>query len=464
MSEKLDSDRLGSIDQFGHRKAMIPAEVYGVWKNRRTWSQAILIILFLVLPWTKINGVQTVLLDISARKFQLFGTTFWAHDAPLVFFISLIFFIGLAFVTAIWGRVWCGWACPQTVFIDGLFRRIEILIEGNHLKRRQLLAAPMSFTKAGKKILKWSAYLFLCSVISHSLMAYFVSATSLLQMMQRDPSENLTYFTVVASITGLLLFNFGWFREQFCIIMCPYGRIQSVLMDSNSLAVLYDEKRGEPRKSPSVPASAQGDCVSCNKCVQVCPTGIDIRKGIQLECIACTACIDACNDIMEKVGKPKNLIRYSSESGVFGKIKSFRAYMYLAIIFIASVFLIYQLSNRSFYQVTVLRGQDTPYTLTKNEFQEDIIINHFKLHLKNQGYGQIKFNISLNADSALSLAAPQNDIQLDPGADQTIHFFIKSKKQLTDQNGSYNTKLNLAVTKEDETFKKELELQLAGPK
>lgn len=468
--DKLDSDRLGTLDSFGHRKAMIPAEVNGLWKKRREWSQAILILIFLILPWTKINGVQTILLDIPSRKFQLFGATFWAHDAPLVFFILLIGCIGLAFVTAIWGRVWCGWACPQTVFIDGLFRRVEIWIEGNHLKRRALLAAPMSFEKFYKKTLKWLVYFILCSVLAHSFIAYFVGADSLIKMMQNNPNENLTYFTLVASITAVLVFNFGWFREQFCIIMCPYGRIQSVLMDQNSLAVLYDEKRGEPRKNPNVPPEKQGDCISCNKCVQVCPTGIDIRKGIQLECIACTACIDACNDIMKKVNKPPNLIRYGSESGVYGKIKSFRSMMYLGIIFIASVILIYQLSTRTVYRATILRGQGLPYSLTKNEKDEDIVVNHFKLHLKNQGYEVLKFNISLALEEMqinpdlIELTAPINDVELQSGDDVTLHFFIKARPQVTTGVGSRNAELNLKINKGSEILTSKLNLQLTGPK
>ncbi|MFZ3231457.1 MAG: cytochrome c oxidase accessory protein CcoG [Pseudobdellovibrio sp.] len=467
MDQKLDSDRLGSLDDLGHRKAMIPAEVHGIWRKRRDISQAFLILLFLILPWTKINGVQTVLLDISLKKFQLFGATFWSHDAPLVFFILIIAAIGLAFVTSIWGRVWCGWACPQTVFIDGLFRRVEILIEGTHLKRRQLLAAPMSFEKFFKKSSKWVIFFILCSVISHSFIAYFVGADALLKMIQNSPNENMSYFTLVASITGLLLFNFGWFKEQFCIIMCPYGRIQSVLMDQNSMAVLYDEKRGEPRKSPSVPAAAQGDCVACNKCVQVCPTGIDIRKGIQLECIACAACVDACNEIMTKVNKPLNLIRYSSESGVFGKIKSFRSFMYLSIIIVSVIVLVYQLSTRQLFQATVLRGKDLPYSLSKNEKDEEIVVNHFRLHLKNQAYEQLRFNLSLiqgdKDQDSIELAAPVNNIELKAGEDSTVHFFIKSKKQLTSGVGSYRTQLLLKVIKGNDSLNSNLDLQLTGP-
>jgi len=468
MADKLDSDRLGSLDQYGHRKAMIPAEVYGIWKKRRTFVQAILICIFLILPWTKINGVQTILLDIPARKFQLFGATFWAHDAPLVFFILLIACIGLAFVTAIWGRVWCGWACPQTVFIDGLFRRIEILVEGTHLKRRKLLDEPMSFSKFYKRAVKWSIFFVLCALISHSFIAYFSGSDELIKMMQKAPSENFTYFTLVFSITGLLLFNFGWFREQFCIIMCPYGRIQSVLMDSNSLAVLYDEKRGEPRKNPAIPPNKQGDCVACNKCVQVCPTGIDIRKGIQMECIACTACMDACNDIMDKVGKPRDLIRYNSESGHYGKIKTFRAWMYLGIIFIGAVALIYQLSHRNFYQAIILRGKDMPYTITQDENQQPILINHFRLHLKNQAYEDLDFQFNLNGEEAqksnLKLVAPITAAHLKSGEDTVLHFFVESKKLLTEHTGIFKSNLNLTVTKGSEKTESKLELQLTGPK
>ncbi|MEZ4872141.1 MAG: 4Fe-4S binding protein [Bdellovibrionales bacterium] len=232
-----------SLDAYGSRVFQYPAEVKGYFRTRRNVVYAILIIIFLALPWIKIGGHQAILLDIPGRQFSFFGIHFWAHDAPLIFFIFAFLTLGLAFVTAIWGRVWCGWACPQTVFIDGIYRRIETWIEGSHLARRKLDLQDWNREKILKRSSKWLAFFVVSFLISHSFLAYFVGSQAIIEYVQHPPSENWTTFLIVMSFTAFLLFDFGWFREQFCIIMCPYGRFQSVLMDESSLAIVYDENR-----------------------------------------------------------------------------------------------------------------------------------------------------------------------------------------------------------------------------
>lgn len=439
MSElNLDPNRLKSLDDRGGRVRIIPLDVKGLWRKRRDWVQFILIAIFLILPWTKMNGAQTVLLDIPARRFSLFGLTFWAHDVPILFFLLFGAAISLAFVTAIWGRIWCGWACPQTVFIDGVFRRVERWIEGSPLTRKKN-NDPFTFRKG----LKWLVWIFISFVIAHSFAAYFTGAENLLQMMQSSPSKNSGYFAVVMSFTALILFDFGWFKEQFCIIMCPYGRIQSLLMDKNSLAVIYDENRGENRKGHPQYDQKKGDCVDCRRCVNVCPTACDIRLGVQLECIACTACIDACDEIMEKVGKPKGLIRYDSVSQLKPGFHSLRNYAYLFIILLSLGGLIYFTSIREATLMTLLRAKEAPYQIETDAQGEKLIVNHFKVHLKNQSNTrqEVEFSLDPQGHDGIQMVAPLNNSVLIPAEDKTLHIFFKSKSSLTGKLGFHDLQL-----------------------
>jgi cytochrome c oxidase accessory protein FixG len=359
----LDPNRLSMLDQHGHRKFIIPAEVRGRYVSWKIKVQVVLMLLFLLLPWVHIGGDQAILLDIPGRHFIFFGLHLDAHDAPLMFLIVLAFISGLALVTALWGRVWCGWACPQTVFIERVYRQIEIWVEGSYIERRRLLTAPWSWGKLRRQSLKWALYVLVSSLIAHSFLAYWTGSHELLAMMQRPPSQNWTYFLWVSAITGILLFNFAWFREQFCLIVCPYGKFQSTLLDSHSITVMYDEKRGEPRKSATVDKSRQGDCVSCQRCVQVCPTGIDIRNGIQMECIGCTACMDACDEIMTKVKKPTGLIRYKALTDkkiqwLRGRVLSYAALFIGSWVVLSAVLIL-----RTDLRIEILRGKDTPFVV-----------------------------------------------------------------------------------------------------
>jgi cytochrome c oxidase accessory protein FixG len=291
-----------------------------------------------------------------------------------------------------------------------------------------------------KKSLKWISFFGVSSLIAHSLAAYFVGSRELLQMMGDLPTHNLTYFTIITATTGLLLFNFGWFREQFCIIMCPYGRFQSVLLDSDSQVVLYDAVRGEPRRGsdPEIqqrselgtqPGSKKsGDCVACRRCVQVCPTGIDIRYGLQMECIACTACIDACDVMMEKMGRPKGLIRYGSTSGKKISIYRPRSLIYLALFFVFFTILGIQLQGRKDVDIGLLRALETPYQIVQDEQGRKVLLNHFKLHLKNQTNHIVKVTLSIDSTkwgNQFILTTPQNPIDLPGGEDKVIHMFVK---------------------------------------
>jgi cytochrome c oxidase accessory protein FixG len=416
----LDSDRLSSIDEEGNHKTIIPFDVRGFFRKRRTLVYSFLLVFFLILPWITIHGKQALWLNISARSFTIFGLELYAHDAPLIFFIFAIFLLGIAYVTSVWGRIWCGWACPQTVFIDLVYRRIETWIEGSAFQRRKLETAAWTINKLSKKILKWTCFFIVSSLIAHSFAAYFIGAKPLLQMMSDPPENNWIYFVSISFFTALLLFDFGWFREQFCIIMCPYGRFQSVMMDDTSMAVIYDEKRGEPRKNLTAPKAPRGACVDCQRCVQVCPTGIDIRKGVQLECIACTACIDACNEIMHKVQQAPDLIRYANLNAT--KIRPFkpRALLYLSLFLICIFSFVFILASRSSLDISIVRAKESPYQI----IQDTLALNHFVLHVKNQSRKAETFQISTSS-SAVQIVSVENPLSLAPEERKEIHLFLK---------------------------------------
>lgn len=433
----LPEESLASLDEFGNRIFIYPAKVRGFFHKKRTQLQVVLMLIFLILPWTEINGVQTVLLDIPGRRFTFFGGTFWAHDGPLIFFVLAFLTMGLALLTAVWGRIWCGWACPQTVFIEMIFRRIEEWVEGNHIERRKLNQQEWSFSKFSKKTLKWAAYTLVSLVIAHSFLAYFVGAETLLEMIQHSPRQNWTVFWMAVFFSGVTLFDFGWFREQFCIIMCPYGRFQSVLMDEHSLAILYNTKRGEPRKAPGLAKQEQGDCINCYKCVAVCPTAIDIRRGVQMECIACTACADACDEVMTKIGKPTGLIGYSSETRQQGQNTRFfrpRTWVYLGLLFLITAGLLYSLSRRQDFHLALVRAIETPYQLVQDG-SEELVINHFKLKIKSQSSQERILTAEVLGINGVQLVSPYIGQKIRAGQSLETHLFIKFPPELLNSQG-----------------------------
>jgi cytochrome c oxidase accessory protein FixG len=320
-----------SINDDGSRYFIHPADVKGPWNIARRVVGLLLIAVYVLLPWIPINGNPAVFLDVENRMFHLFGLTLVPQDLWVMFFAISGLGFALFFITSLLGRIWCGWACPYTVFLDHVYRRIERWIEGDAQARRALANAPWTGGKIAKRVLKHLLFALIAAAIAHVFLSYFVSLQRLYGFMQEGPLQHATAFGVVIFLTLVLWFCFGYFREQFCIIMCPYGRLQSALTDDDTINIGYDEKRGEPRGTKG---KAEGDCIDCRRCVQVCPTGIDIRNGLQLECIGCTACVDACDDIMTKVDRPKGLIRYDSFNGFAGKKRRFlrpRIYAYCAL-------------------------------------------------------------------------------------------------------------------------------------
>ncbi len=409
MKKHISTEKITSLDEFGNRIGLNPAEVSGYFRRYRTIVQTILILFFIGLPWTEINHHQTVYLNIVDREFYFFGLLLKAHNAPLLLFILLGGSLALAFVTSVWGRLWCGWTCPQTVFIDGLYRRIEFLIEGNYLKRRKMKTDELSFLFIIKKSVKWTLFYIASAVIAHSFLAYFVGAHEFFKIIESGPNSSLSIFYFSQILTLFLLFNFGWLREQFCTVMCPYGRIQSLLIDQNSLAVVYDENRS--------------DCIKCNRCVSVCPIGIDIRNGLQMECIACTACIDACDEIMVKIDKPKGLIKYDTLNTKKISIFKPRSILYLTGILICILGLIFNLAQLKHSEAFVLRSLSTTFSL-QQENGIDQITNQFRFALNNQSDQIHKYKIEIIDQPHIQIISQTNEMILKPKENVDWHFFL----------------------------------------
>jgi len=469
---ELHTERIATTSHSGKRVYLYPAFVKGIFRNSRSIVYAILIVIFLGLPWLQINGHPAILLDIAHRRFSIFGLTFWAHEAPILILVLLSFVLSIGLLTAVLGRVWCGWGCPQTVFIDSVFRRIEEWLEGVGLSRKHFDEQKPSLKKYSLKGLKWFLFFIASLIITHSFLAYFVGAKNVLAMMTQSPTENLTSFLVVVISTAIILFDFGWFREQFCIIACPYGRFQSVLMDEDSIVVAYDHKRGEPRKQDRNDTDFKGDCINCYRCVQVCPTGIDIRRGTQLECIMCTACIDACDDVMTKIGKEPGLVRYDSENALKGKKTAFirpRTIIYSLLLTIVLSALFWMVSHRNMLPTYVARSTNPPYVVLEN----NRIQNQFTIRIHNQYFHPVTATLALEPESSqqgISLITPLAENQVEPGKSSDTIAFIQFPNNLLENGRSSlaiklisTVKNNLNNTKSGSKIKN-VEVVLIGPR
>jgi cytochrome c oxidase accessory protein FixG len=392
--KKPNLESVTTINDDGSRYFLHPSDVSGRWNIWRRLVGVVLIAVYVMLPWIPINGSPAVFLDVENRMFHLFGLTLVPQDLWVMFFAVSGLGFSLFFITSLLGRIWCGWACPYTVFIDHVYRRVERWIEGDAHARRMLDAAPWSAGKLIKRVGKHAVYVIIAALIAHVFLSYFVSLERLYSFMQAGPMEHATAFGIVTFLTLVLWFCFGYFREQFCIIMCPYGRLQSALTDDETINVGYDYKRGEPRGPKG---KAEGACIDCRRCVQVCPTGIDIRNGLQLECIGCTACIDACDEVMDKLERPRGLIRYDSFNG-FGtgvrKLLRPRVYAYcvLAVLGLTALTVVASMRARP-YHATISRVGGAGF-----QSDAESVRNLYKVRLMNKRNQSATFTIHLSED------------------------------------------------------------------
>lgn len=310
---------IATVDESGNRNWIYPRKPQGRFYRRRSWLSAFFLGLLFIGPFLKWNGQPFLLFNILERKFILFGITFWPQDFHLFALAMITMFVFVVLFTVIFGRIWCGWACPQTIFMEMVFRKIEYWIEGTNVQQRKLAKQPWNGDKILKKVSKWAIFYAIAFLIANLVMAYIIGVDQLSRIVTESPSANWGKFSFVLLFSGIFFFVFTYFREQACIAVCPYGRLQGVLLTKESIVVAYDWLRGEPRGKRRKKATAEkplGDCIDCKLCVAVCPTGIDIRNGTQMECVNCTACIDACDSVMDKIKKPRGLIRYDSHEGI----------------------------------------------------------------------------------------------------------------------------------------------------
>lgn len=444
-----------TINRDGSRRFIHPVTASGRFTNWRTAAAVVLMAVYVLLPWIPINGNPAVFLDIANRQFHLFGLTLAPQDLWLGFFLITGTGFTLFFLTALLGRVWCGWACPQTVFLD-IIRRFERWIEGDAQARRQLDAAPWSTSKVVKRVAKHATFALFALLLAHVFMSYFVSLPKLYAMMHHAPTENWGVFLFVFLMAGALWFDFAWFREQFCIVLCPYGRLQSVLMDSDTVSIGYDSTRGEPRGKKGTQGA--GDCVDCAKCVQVCPTGIDIRQGVQLECIACAACIDACDSVMDKLRRPRGLIRYDSPNGLSGgKTRLFRPRIILYLVLMAAGFIAMTVSVSTFRPATVttIRMVGAPYYLDNGQVR-----NQFMLRVINKRNQAVTFQVSvLNPPEGLLWAGPDAGLSLAPLSEQMTPLIVTLPREKF--HGEFP--IRVQVRSSDGKFSFEKELPFLGP-
>lgn len=442
-------DSIGTINEEGKRQWVYPKKPKGRYTNYRRLLSVSLIGFLVSAPFIKVHGNQFLLFNVLERRFHIFGAIFWPQDFHLLVISMIIGVIFVALFTVAFGRLFCGWVCPQTIFLEMVFRPIEYFIEGDRNAQMKLNKGPWTTEKLLKKSAKWSIYFIISFIIANVFLAYLISSDRLLAYITEGPVKHLSVLVPLLLFTGVFYFVFTWFREQVCIIACPYGRLQGVLLDNKSIVVAYDYKRGESesgrkkfRKNEDRSALGHGDCIDCSQCVHVCPTGIDIRNGTQLECVNCTACIDECDTVMTKIGLPKGLIRYASEDEI-QKNAPFRFTTrmkgYSAVLGILIVVLGVMLALRNAVEANVLRLPGQLY----QRGEDGSISNVFTYKLINktsEPIDSLNFKV-LSADATIRMVG-QEHFSIPPGSLSEGTLFI----ELNETNiNSDKTKLKIGV-------------------
>ncbi|NDC41052.1 MAG: cytochrome c oxidase accessory protein CcoG [Chitinophagia bacterium] len=380
-------DKIATVDKKGKRIWVFPQQPAGKLYNLRTIFTILYLAVFFGTPFIKIDGHPFMLINILKRKFILFGQIFWPQDFFIFAVGMVVFIVFIALFTVVFGRVFCGWACPQTIFMEMIFRRVEYWIEGNAAQQKMLKASPWNTNKIIRKVSKLVIFWLMSFIIANTFLAYIIGVDELGKLITAPFVENIGSFIALAVFTTVFFFVYLWLREQVCTVICPYGRMQGVLLDRNSIIVAYDYVRGEPRgKFKKTEQRELGDCIDCNQCVRVCPAGIDIRNGTQLECVNCTACIDACDHMMESVGLPKGLIRYASEHNIAKKrpwLYTVKMKAYTAVMCLLLGVLVWLLASRSDVNVTLLRSggqlyQEQPNNQLSNLYNYKLINKTYK--------------------------------------------------------------------------------------
>lgn len=421
-------DTISTVDEQGKRVWVYPKKPKGKLHNKRIIVSIVLLGLLFAGPFIKISGRPLLLLNIFQRKFVILGQAFWPQDFYLFGLAMIIFVVFIILFTVIYGRVWCGWACPQTIFMEMVFRKIEYWIEGDANQQRKLDKAPWTRQKIFKKGLKHFIFLLIAILIAHTVMAYLIGVDQVKEIVQKPPTENLAGFIGLVAFTGVFYWVFAFFREQACVAVCPYGRLQGVLLGKDSIVVAYDWLRGEPRgkinKKKDVQEKQHGDCIDCKLCVHACPTGIDIRNGTQLECVNCTACIDACDEVMTKVNRPTGLIRFASDNQISeGTKPKFTARMvgYTIVLVILLGLFGTLLLSRSDVEATVMRVPGMLY----QKRDDGKISNLYNIQLINKTFDTMDLHLQLeDYPNGIIQQIGGNDWKLKPNDKFDGVFFI----------------------------------------
>jgi len=396
-------ENIATVDEKGKRVWLFPTKPKGRFLNYRFLVGYGLLLGFVIIPFIKIGDQPFLMLNVLERKFVIFGQLFVPQDFHLFVLGMLSLFLFIVLFTVIYGRIWCGWTCPQTILMELVYRRIEYWIEGDAPAQRKLKNAPWNADKIRKKVLKHGIFVALSAFFAHMLMGYVVGGDELIRMVTNPPKASMSSFVAAIILTIVIYYIFAKFREQVCIAFCPYGRLQGVLLDKSSVVISYDHVRGEPRgplkrgkkaEPAPEPEEAKGDCIDCGLCVRVCPTGIDIRNGTQLECVNCTACIDACDEIMDKVGKPRGLVRYASENEIeTGQPFKFtgRIVAYTVVLALLLGVTGFFLTGRSMTETTILRAPGLTYQKT----DEGHIKNLYTLQVMNKSNNDLPLQVKV---------------------------------------------------------------------
>ncbi|MBK9399303.1 MAG: cytochrome c oxidase accessory protein CcoG [Bacteroidetes bacterium] len=388
-------DSVATISKEGKRNWIYPKKPFGRFYNKRTIVSGIFLAILFVGPFLKVNGHPLMLFNVLERKFIIFGIAFWPQDFHLFVLAMLTFIVFIILFTALFGRLFCGWACPQTIFMEMVFRKIEYLIEGDYMQQKALNAEAPNPRKLRKKLLKNSIFFLISFIIANTFLAYLIGIDELEAMITEGPSQNMGTLISLVIFTAVFYGVYTKFREQACIVVCPYGRLQGVLLDKNSVVIAYDYNRGEPRgKLHKGEVRTNGDCIDCHQCVQVCPTGIDIRNGTQMECVNCTACIDACDAIMDKIEKPRGLVRYTSEEAIKTAKKfkvTTRIIGYSIVLTILLGVLITLLAIRTDVEATILR---TPGMLFQKQ-ENNKVSNLYNVKIVNKTFKDMPIEIRI---------------------------------------------------------------------
>lgn len=447
-------DQIATVDQEGKRIWIYPKKPQGRYYNARTWVSLVFLAVFLVMPFIKVNGEQFLLLNILERKFVLFGLLFTPQDFHLFVLATLTFIVFIILFTVVYGRLFCGWVCPQTVFLEMYFRKIEYWIEGDANAQRRLDNAPWTAEKIWKKTFKHTIFFAIAVVVANYFLAYIIGMDKVLQIIREPMSEHLGGFVAMLVFSGVFYLVFARLREQVCTTICPYGRLQDVLLVKESIVVAYDYVRGEPRgklrkqntattnpvteiqsavgQAPATAAGSAGeiplgDCIDCKLCIAVCPTGIDIRNGTQLECVNCTACMDACDAVMDKIGRPRDLIRYDSMTGIkSGRRKIFtpRVWAYTGVLIALVVVDAILIANRGIVETIILRSPGQSY----QQKDETHLTNLYTYTIINKSTEELPIQLHLVSPEGKLQMVGQAPGMLEKGTKKQGAFFVELEK------------------------------------